>query len=75
MLVEQTCEEHIENIIGNMWEDNRNMVGIQKIKKSMLTNPFPQGKKVSTLKCMFNYFIGCTQILFLKLVVMTFGLN
>ncbi len=45
MLGEHTCEEHIENIIGNMWEDTRNMVEIQKIKKSMPINPFPQGKK------------------------------
>jgi hypothetical protein len=33
VLGEHTCGGHIENIIGNMWENTRNMVGIQKIKK------------------------------------------
>jgi hypothetical protein len=42
---EHTSDEHIENIIGNMWEDTRNMVGIQKIKKIYAHKPFPPRKK------------------------------
>jgi hypothetical protein len=54
--------------LGIWWE-------YKKLKKSMPTKLFPKGKKVSPLKCMFCYLIGCMQILFLKLVVMIFGLN